>query len=328
MHESIYRTLLKRALEMVVRNPFWWVLGFFAAFLGGSGEYEFLLNLYNQVSETGLNTGANILTLGGFGGETFVSLFTQLAAVFSLRAALVFIIFVVLSIALYGVVTAAQGSLVWAIVASVRSKRASLLDAFGKGFGSFFSLLMIGVSTRLLALFVFSVVGFPLFSVLLMTSGSSIAETLLLVIYTIGIPASILFSIVAKYAMSFRMIEGQSAWSAVLSGMSLLGRNWLVSIEMAVAIFCVSILAGVGFILAILFLAIPFVLFGLLLGQISFIGLQVLLGIGVAGVVMLLLVFASALTAYQFSIWTLLALELRKGVQSPKIVRLLTQWHK
>jgi len=326
MQESIYRTLLRRSWFTVTQNKLLWALGFFAAFLGGSGEYEFLLNLYNDVSEVGLSTGANILTLGGFGGEAFVDLFTQLAAVFSVRAVFVFAVFVLVSLLLYGIVMVAQGGLVWGIASIEKAKSFSLSESIARGVASFWQLLVIGIETRLLALFVFAVIGFPLFSVMLMTNNSSEVQVLLLVIYTIGIPASILFSIVAKYAISFRMIERTSGWESVVRGMRLLGSNWLVSIEMAVVLFVVSIFAGIGFVLGLLFLAIPFVLMGLLLGQISFIGLQVLLGIGVVGVVALLLAFASALTSFQFSVWTMLSLELRKGVRPPKLVRMLTHW--
>ncbi len=321
MPEQLYRPLLRGALTAVIRHPFLWVLGFIAAFLGTGGEYEFLLNLYRSTSETGLGADLGIASLLGVVSENALSGLSSIVGFFSVQGALVLLVLLVIAAIMIAIVVSAQGGLVWAAARVIEDERETFFTSFTQGFSQLWSLFFIIVVTRFLAFFVFSVVGLPLLAVLMQIDALSATQSVLLVLYVVGAPLFILFSLIGKYATAFRMVEGRGTLESVSRGMRLFAENWLVSVEMALVLFVAVVASGVAFVLAMLFVAIPFVIAGLVLGSVSAIGLQAVVVLGVAVVLFALLVFGSVLTAFQLTAWTALFLKIRSGAHLSKLMR-------
>lgn len=321
MSEQLYRPLLRKAFVTVIYNPFLWVLGFVAAFLGGGGEYEFLLNLYRSTSEEGLGADVGIASLLGIVSENVVSGFVSVAGFFSVAGALMLLILLVIAGVMISIVVAGQGGLIWSAARASEGERETFFGAFARGFSELGPLFAIIVATRFLAFFVFSVVGLPLLALLIQMNVFSATQSVLLVLYVIGAPLVIFFSIIGKYATAFHMVEGKGALESVSRGMRLFAENWLITIETALLLFVTAIAGGVAFVLIMLFVAIPFLIVGLVLGSVSTIGLQAVVVLGAGVALFGLLVFASMLTAYQFTAWTFLFQRIKSQAHFSKLVR-------
>ncbi len=324
MSAPFYRSVITSSLLMVLRHPFLWFVGFLAAFFGGAGEYEFLLSLYNNTSEFGLRSGSNAISLLGVMSESAFSIFSNAASVVSAQNTLAIFGFLIIVFLIVCIVFSSQGGLVWSAWRLSNNEKASFLDSMKQGFLAVWTILAIIFATRLLALFVFAVVGLPVLAILIVFNFFSVVQSSILVLYIIAVPVFILFSLIGKYAIAFRMVCGYKFKESLSSGMKLLSENWLVSIEMAFLLFVSVLAGGIIFVLCMLFIAIPFVIFGIILGQLTLLGFQALLIFGVGFLLSALFLFGGFLTAFQFGAWTKLFIKIKGDSCQAKVMRVFS----
>jgi hypothetical protein len=120
------------------------------------------------------------------------------------------------------------------------------------------------------------------------------------------------------------MVCGYKFKESLSSGMKLLSENWLVSIEMAFLLFVSVLAGGIIFVLCMLFIAIPFVIFGIILGQLTLLGFQALLIFGVGFLLSALFLFGGFLTAFQFGAWTKLFIKIKGDSCQAKVMRVFS----
>jgi hypothetical protein len=100
-------------------------------------------------------------------------------------------------------------------------------------------------------------------------------------------------------------------------------RHWLISVEMVVVLFIVTILASLGITIAAALLAIPFLLLFLAAAVLkSAVLLAVVATIGALTLIALIVLAGSLLSTFTYAAWTLLYL--RIGERSA--VAKLTRW--
>ena len=111
--------------------------------------------------------------------------------------------------------------------------------------------------------------------------------------------------------------------AALKSGWELFTKNWLISIEMAFVVLLINFVLGLGLVILLGIVSIPFVLLGAIFYLIG-----TSLGIYLLGVVATIVLIAAAfivgafIAAFQFVAWTLLYKRLLGNKDTSKIIRL------
>ena len=317
---SLYRDTLKRSWYTTKKYKHLWVLGFFAALLGNGGEFEFILTQFNKLSSGTITFSQSILTTLGTGGSNIIQFIAGLLSKSSEDYIMLGVLSVVLLVVVWMVVSS-QGALMRAVAASGQG---TLRQHFSAGSSSFWHLIAVFISTRLGAFFLLSVVGVPVF-VLLMYWVDPI-KALFLVVFVLGIPLFIVASLISKYAIAYRMLENKNWKSSLKSALSLFFDHWLVSIELALILFFINIIAGAVIIIIVLIFAVPFILLSYVFGS-SIVGSAVLMTVGQVFAFLLLILLGSILATFQYSAWVELFLKIRKHKYISKVVRTLTLLH-
>jgi len=322
MPSSIYRTTLSRALYITRQYKFLWFLGFLAAFLGNGGEYEFVITQFNKLSSGSFSIIESLITSFGTGGNNIIRLFGSLAGSIVEAGTVWLGAAVFLLLILIWMIVISQGVLIKMVADLENDKKASFKQALALGRNSFWRLLSILIITRFISFFIFAVIGLPLTA--LLSYMFDPIKAFFLVTFVLGTPLFVVFSLIAKYAIAYLMLERKNPYQAVAHSLALFGRHWLLSLEMALALFVINILVGALIVLAVLFVAIPFVLlaYALLSASIAS-GAYVILNIGKGLAFIVLLVLGGALATFQYAVWTELFLRIKEKTHLSKIVSLV-----
>lgn len=324
--DPLYRPILRQSLSLTVRHKSLWLLGFLAAFLGLGGEYEFLANQYNNISSGEWNGFASFWPFLGSGPD-FLNILSAIAKDMSVSAFLGLLFFLVFIFAMVWIVITAQGALISGIASAVARGQAKISAALFVGYKSFWSLLAITASTRILAFFVLAVVGLPLVSILLALDQSFVSPGAALIFFVLGIPLFILFSLVAKFAIAYHVINKEKWRTALIKALALFIDHWLVTVELALVVFVINILTAVLFVLAALLLSVPFILLGIVVADLAqVIVLKALIVAALVLFLFILLLLGSALSCFQNSVWTLLFLKIKDTPHAPKLLRVVQGW--
>ncbi len=319
---SLYRDTLKKGWQISKNNALLWVLGFFAALLGNGGEFEFIVTQFNKFSDGTVQFGDSVITMLGTGGSSVLTLMVGLLGG-SQDNYILFGLFSVVLIAIIFIVISSQGALIRAIASAGAGTRINLKDHFSAGSNSFFSLLSIILGTRILAFFVLAVVGVPVVAILFYFFEP--VKSLFLVLFALGIPLMIIASLISKYAIAYHMLEGKKWKKSIADSLQLFYDHWLVSVELAVILFFINIVAGALIIILILVFAVPFILLSYFIE--ASITSPVFLFVGQALSFLLLVALGSVLATFQYSCWTELFLKIRKGKHLSKIMRTVVHLH-
>jgi len=321
---SLYRNVIKQALFITRKYFYLWILGFLAAFLGNGGELEFILTQFNKLSEGTIGIKEGLISSFGTGGSNIIRLISNLFDQSS-NNLLMIILFGVIIFAFIWLAVSAQGAIIRAIAVAGGMDRANLSGHFLKGSSSFFSLLAIILATRLGAFFIIAVLGIPIGALLLYFVDPYIAGALTL--FIIGVPFLVIASLISKYAIAYHMLDRKPWKSSLISALQLFSDNWLISIELAVIVFAINILAGALIIFFIILFSVPFVLLGAILQNNYQNTAVTIIWIGEIFAFVCLLLFGSILATFQYACWTELFLKIRKGGHLSKIMRMIMSVH-
>jgi hypothetical protein len=298
---TFYRHILADAWRTVRANKALWLLGFFVSFLGNGGVYELLvqgtgrLGLredFGRFASLGLLPGWAKLstTLEGLNaGNIVVILLVALTAI-------------ALTLLAFWVVISAQGGLIVGVRDGVRDRKTTFGSLFAAGNEMFAPLFALNVLSRLailaffyllLALTVLYLADANIWSVLAYLSG-----------FIFLIPITLIIGFVTLYAACYIALQRLSFVAAIESGIALFRKYWLISVETALILFGVNLLAalGIGLIMSAAGIAlIPFLLGASLLKSgfaLSFVAaLATFCGV-------LFLAFAGGfLAAFQYAVW-------------------------
>jgi len=324
MTHSLYRATIKKAWHITKNHTYLWILGFFAAFLGSGGEYEFVVKQFNRFSSGEWSFDVGFITSLGVGGGNFVTfifnLFARSKDNYILLGAITFIVLM-----LIWIVVSSQGALIKAVADTDKPVRPSFINQITKGFQSFWSIFGIIIFARFWALFILIIIGLPIMALLVYFVEP--IKAFFLVVFIIGIPILVIASLITKYAIAFLMIEKKKYRESLILGLKLFADNWLVSLEMAFVLFIVNVVAGAAIVLLILFVAVPFIILGGILTQMAYVlATQIVLGAGIAVLFIFLIFFGSALVTFQYASWTQLFLVISKNRYLSKIMRVIVGW--
>lgn len=310
--ETLYRHILRDSWKLAWRNPKLWVLGGLSVFWGSIGAYSSLDTLVAR-----LQPALPAKLAGGAlpAWQDFTSGGMMALVIFALVVLALAVVFAVL-------ITSARGGLIFALARRGEGKSVLLSEAFKKGAQAFWPVLGIGLLSRLdLA------IAYLLLNPLAQAESSLGTLILYIVAFVVTTVMSLVFSLLAMYAIAYVMLEGMSFGQAVQKALTLFARHWLVSLELALLLYGLNLLAGLAALAAILALGIPFVLLGILLAFLQAPGGLMLALIPLMAVYVIFLILAGSIfVTFQYSAWTLLYLRACEGQAVPKLMRVTARY--
>lgn len=325
MTKPLYRTLLRDAWQTTWTHKRLWVWGLFAALLGNAGEYQFLLTAGDRVGSGSVfaeetTVGAAILPtftiLKGFGKALMVDPF----AVVSLFAVALVIIAVVgffIWLTMVSIIALTHG----AAVAAGGDEAPALSEGVDTGRKFFGPVLVLYVLGRLVQWFLLALL--VLFGTLTVLDGW-IGWPMFFVAFIVFVPALFAISFVVRYAIFYVVLGGKSMMDALEGAATLLRKHWLITIEMALALLLINIIAAIALIAALAIIIFPLFLAALTLVSLQFTVWPLVVG-GIAIILFIALLFATGafLGTFQWVAWTNLFLKFRVRGHVSKIVRVL-----
>jgi len=313
-----YRTILKQALNLSWKNKYLWLFGLFASLTiaGGSIEYQFITQSFGQgvlnSSFQGLDELIGVAAI-------FQSLYAGLIGLFSQN-----IIVIINSLTIILLALTLISVFVWLAISSqaaivdivkkliVPSKKKIMEPSFRQGLSDgqkhFWPVLGLNIFIRLLISASFFIISLPL--LLMMASNSYTFIIIYTILFVIFVPTALSLSLMVKYAISYTVLEDKSLVVSLEKGVSLFKKNWLISLEVALILFLISLFASFLLLLGMSVILLPIFITGLFLSATWLAYLAIFIAI------MVLVIFGSFLTTFQITSWTNLYLHLHacKGV--------------
>lgn len=298
---AFYRHILADAWKSVRKNKALWILGFFVSFLGNGGVYELLVQ---GTGRLGLDED-----FGGFFGLGQIAGEGSIGAALASADAQNVVIMLLVALTLLGlaaiavwVVVSAQGGLIMGARDAERGRKTTFGSLFAAGNEVAWPLFVLNALSRLAVMAFFylllSLTILYLADANLWSSFSYLAGFLLL------IPLTLIIGFVTIYAACYVTLQQLSVVGAIESAVALFRKYWLISIETALLLFGVNLVAALGIAAATTVAGI--VLLPLLVGA-SLVegGALVGLVIGLAGLaaVVLLAIVGGGLAAFQYAVW-------------------------
>ena len=319
-----YRDILKKAFKIIKENKFLWVFGFFAAAMGGIGELDSAFSNYTDISNK-TDSIFNLQTLyqGGViwtmfdNMQGFFTSYSWQAFILVLITAVVFCIIIWLSII-------SQISLFDAAYKLSKKRKTGYAEGYHIGNKKFSSVLLINVGFKILLYALFIVIASPLVSWFLLRDSVWGGILFVILLFFIYIPISIIVSFIIKYTIAFIVIKGKKTWESVMLSWKLFKKYWLVNIEMALIILAIGIVVGFFILLVLGLVSVPFVLIGisaLFFGSST--GLTVAVIVGMIAWFVVISIMGSSFAAFQYTVWTLLFLDLINDRAESKLKRFI-----
>lgn len=323
--EGVYRSILRTSWHIVWQHKFLWFFGLFAALLGSTGEYEVILqhiDAYNfqqqLVQELSNREATGMLTLLWNGLVDAVSANMASAIGWSL-------LLIVLFVVAYALSVLSQGALIYTTGEANEQRSVSVDAAWHAGRRTFWKILVLSLFGKLINWVIFFAAGIPLGYAAYVTTQDDVWRlTLLLIAIFVFIPLSLVIAFTLRYAMAYATLRKTNLRDALAHGFLLFARNWVVSAEMALILLLVNIVAGVILVLGVVAIAVPFLVFGLLvsaMGAVPVINIIAVLGIAVIAV--WILASGSVVAAYQWTSWITLFGYLENGKVKSKLARVI-----
>ncbi len=318
---SLYRSLIRQSFIIAWQHKYLWFFGLFATLLASNFEIE-LINRFTsreattiydwqRWADTGLFSPATWSNLGNIlrnDTGSFISMLVLLLVLLALILALLW-----LSVVSQGglVYNAHKASLDGSRKLSVAEKKHDTAIGFREGRKRFWPILFLHVVVRLIVYLLALVTIAPIIVVAKMSVTLSL---LYFIVFIVLVALALVLAFVAKYAIAFIVLKGKPLGSAIMAAWNLFRTNWLISIEMTLMLFALSIVASFAIIIGVMIMAIPIALLyilSLVFG--SFILFVIVLILGILISIAIVVLGGSIITVVQTTAWVGLFEQLISG---------------
>lgn len=318
-----YRNILKQAWKLTWRNKYLWFFGVFAALLGNGGELEILFNnvggdpgqalfpAWQRIASTGVFSWRALANIGNLFRHDTLNMFLLLAVGLIVLAALVFLVWLVI---------VSQVAIVNNAAAQIRQKNNTFKQGLDSGIMNFWPVLVLNILVKAVIYLLLVAISLPV----IFYQGSFSAKLFYIFALIITVPAAIILSFIMKYAVAYVVINKNKVGRAIKQSWQLFKENWLISFEMAIILFFINLLVGLGIVLVILTLAVPFLFLGLIFYySFSLLGSWLVAVLAFACFIFIIVLSGAALSVFQITSWTGLFLELDKKGGTSKLIRMV-----
>ncbi len=308
----VYRRIAQDAWRIAWQHQHLWIFGFFATFIGFGGVSEAFLGAYDR------GTGVIPMLVG-----THANPLSILPGASTLRAIIQYSSYPLLSLAVFGaisavtfavfawIVTTSVGALIASVAKISRGGDPTFPEAMQESTKRFLPLFAVTASMKLVIATAFFLTGTNLFALLM--DGSALAGIAYLFAFILFTAVAVIASIVQIFASNAAVVNGDGFLSSLRHGWDVLRHHWLVSLEMTVVLFLVTMFATFVAGFAGIIAAVPFVFLVLLATAVGANGAIVWLAtVGIIILLAVIVALGSFLTTFQSAAWTLLWQDLRK----------------
>ncbi len=311
-----YRDILKKAWEFTKTNRYLWLLGLFAALIAGNGgEIEiYFRNLSSLTNQTSFLSPS--FWLNG-------TLSKLLTAQFELSLSLL-VISLVLFVALIWLVVTSQIGIIYSAGESVKKEKLGLKKTVKNSQNFLWSVFCLNLLSKL-----FIYVGLLVFAIPWLAAYVKTQEIIWMILYLatsflILVPLAMVISFLVKYAAGYIILRKKRLIPALGLAWRLFLKNWLVSLEMAVVIFILNLLVSFTVLLLVFLFSSPYLLVTSLTGLVStsFSGFVLFAVVGFLLLFIAIIFIGAIFSAFQWSAWTFLFVELSEGRgKQAKVIR-------
>ncbi len=322
-----YRAILKQAWRISWKNKFLWFFGFFASLISFTTEFKVISRTLGQ--DTGIRALNNIkifLSTGIFSKNAWMNI-VELTKTDPKSIVLLISIFLLLLIVIAffaWLSTASQIGIIDSVNKIIKQKKEklSIKNSLKIGSKKFWPVFIMNTAISLVINITYLLIGFLL--ILVIVKNQALATIIYGIIFIIFIPISLFISFIIKYAIAFMIIENKKFFKSIKQGWILFTENWLISVEMAIVLFLINIIAFT--LLSIISFVGFYLFFSLALSAIFVLSsgflFWAILTIGMLTILAAIILTSSILNVFQITSWTDLFIKLRNTGGDSKLERL------
>jgi len=312
-----YRPLLKKALEITIRNKFLWIFGVFAAFLGNGGVYDILWQGWKYITSSTSVAITRFSTLS-FEESGWAASYSQMPWVIIGAAIIIFI----LGAGFIFLVVSSQGSLIFATQKLAANRKVDFKTAWKEGVAKFVKLFSFHLFGKILIFVLLFLASVPVF--LKVGGEGSLGWIFSFISFLVFVPLALMVSFSIIYGATSIMIKNVGFREAFHKSLDLFKKYWLESLEFALLLLALNVFVALALALLFIFLFLPFLALGtgffFIFGTM---GLWINITIFILLCLIIFALVGSVFGAFQVVAWTLFYLQITKGDFISKITRIL-----
>lgn len=330
---SLYRPILKQAWFHTWRNKFLWLFGFFAAWLGTSGEYELFIRSFDRIHEKGnllINFNQFIVTTGIFSSSLTANIKTLAAnsPMTLIWMILLFLVIILATLFIIWAIITSQGALISSIRKTAKNQVTNFQEGLNTGLAKFWPILWLNLIYRFIVFLLFLTLGviFAYFFAYTFIDPEVFYGLSYFILFLIGfvifLPLVFIISFIIRYAACYVIIRNFRFREALRSGAALFAKNWLISLELALILLFFHIAVAILLILLVIVIGAPLLLLLAIFYNLGFaFGFYTVTFLSVIILLAVVILTVSVLSTYIWSCWTLLFLQLTEKGGSSKLIR-------
>jgi hypothetical protein len=325
-----YRAILKQAWKISWKNKFLWFFGFFATLVSFTVETKIMSRSFNQ--EAGISSLSDLilfLNTGIFSANSWANAFNLLKSNPGTMMLLILFLLIILAITLFFLWLAVSSQIgIINAVAKLTKKQNEKLSIKGLlkgGQKRFWPVLWLNLAISIVINILFLLIS--LLFIIVIIKSQVFTSILYGIIFIAFIPVALFLSFIAKYAIAAVILEGKKFAPAIKDGWQLFFNNWLISVEMAIILFFINVIAIV---LLSLLSFIGFTLFFGIALSVNMLASSIFLfwlfvAIGFLLVMFIMVLGSSFVNVFQTASWTNLFVQLKGEGGSSKLERVFTE---
>lgn len=314
MPMSLYRSIIRQSFIIAWKHKYLWFFGLFATLLASNFEIELINRFTNRQGSTiydwdrWAQTGifspriwGNILGVAKTDPWSLVSMLVILLVLVGL---LIFLLWLSI-VSQGGLVNNASKALAnGARLPSKSEKKHDTSIGFKEGRKHFWPVLGVNLLVRIIVYLLALVTIAPI----ALSAKLSVAMSLVyFVVFIVLLVVALILAFITKYAVAFIILKNHSFGESIVAGWKLFKSNWLVSLEMTIILFAISIIGSLALLLGVMIMAIPIaVLYFLSVVFASFPIFVAVLVLGLIISIAIVVIGGSILTVVQTTAWVAL----------------------
>ena len=315
-----YRRIISDAWKIAWSHKHLWVFGFFATLIGFGGVTEVFFNAYDRTGDVLPLAAARGSLASLVPGLTTIKAVISYSSYPALSLLIFFIVGTLLSAVFAWMTLVSVGALISAARKIVKGGEPMFGDSIKAGSERFWRLLGVNLLSKAVIVLALVMTGANLF--ILMKDRTLLSGLFYVGSFIIFTGISFIASLGAVFGSIGVMAKDETLESSVNNALKLIAEHWLVSLEMAVLLFVVSLATGVAVALAALVFSVPIIFF-LVVASVfkAQAAAWTLMTISALMLLVMVVSLGSFLTTLQTTAWKLLWSELAERKPTSKLLR-------
>lgn len=291
MKKINYTQILKDAWEVTWKNRYLWWFGLLIFLSGGGGMFSssdsHKKEDYQQIMD-------------------FIQAHQQIIIIIGCVVFLIWLAFLILSFI-------GRGALIKSIQKNLEAKTSNFKSGFQDGKKYFWKVLSIGMLAALFVIAAMLIFIVPI-SLLFANEAFILGGIMILVAITVLIPVIFLISFSQTYGLLYAVMTNLGIWDSLEKGYELIIKNVGPSILMALIILAINIVIGILSFIAMILLAIPFAILGVLFFLLFKMAGAIFIGcLAIVAFIIFILLVGSVTKVFFQTIWILFFKEIAKA---------------